>query len=129
MYTPFGERERFISMLRRARTKARTDSVRFVKELFQGRQNVYAEDLYALAKGRGLSKKTVRMVLNGLGYHRKRSGYGASGRYYYRNTNRDWKEELRVFSESELRAWRESEVVSPLSKTEGAETNKSGRGS
>jgi hypothetical protein len=102
MYTPFGERERFIGMLRRARSEASTDSVRFVKEVFQGRQKVYAKDLYALAKSRGLSKKAIRMVLNGLCYHRKRSGYGVSGRYYYQNTNRDWKEELPVFSESEL---------------------------
>ena len=56
LYAPFGERERFIGMLRRARTKAPTDSVRFVKDVFQGREKVYARDLYALAQSRGLSK-------------------------------------------------------------------------
>jgi ParB-like chromosome segregation protein Spo0J len=130
-YAPFEVRERFISMLRRARSKAPTDSVRFVKDVFQGREKVYARHLYALAQGRGLSKKVVRMVLNGLCYHRKRSGYGSSGRYYYRNINRNWKNELPVFSEAELmggqRRNRAAQESGPSEKTEGAKTNTSGK--
>jgi hypothetical protein len=103
MYAPNDVRERFIAMLRRARSKAHTDYVQFVRNVFQGRGKVYARELYALAERRGLSKKSVRMVLRGLCYHRKRSGYGSSGRYYYQNRTRDWKEELPVVSESELR--------------------------
>jgi ParB-like chromosome segregation protein Spo0J len=131
-YTPFGERERFIGTLRRARSKARTDAVRFVKDVFQGREKVYARDLYALAACRGLSKKSVRMVLNGLGYHRKRSGYGSSGRYYYRNINRSWKEELPVLSVSDLRGRQRKgtddlQESDPLRKT-GGERKKTGKG-
>jgi hypothetical protein len=102
MYASNGVRERFIAMLRRARSKAHTDYLQFVRDVFQGRGKVYAKELYALAKRRGLSKKSVRMVLNGLCYPRKRSGYGSSGRYYYRNRNVDWKEELVKVSEAEL---------------------------
>jgi ParB-like chromosome segregation protein Spo0J len=94
---------RKVAMLRRARSKANTDYVEFVRNVFQGRKEVYAKELYALAKRRGLSKKSVLMVLNGFCYHRKRSGYGSSGRYYYRNINIDWKEELVKVSEAELR--------------------------
>jgi ParB-like chromosome segregation protein Spo0J len=102
MYAPNALRERFIAMLRRARSKAHTDYLQFVRDVFQGREKVYAKELYALAKRRGLSKKSVRMVLNGLCYPRKRSGYGSSGRYYYRNRNVDWKEELVKISRVEL---------------------------
>jgi ParB-like chromosome segregation protein Spo0J len=107
MYAPNAVRERFIAMLRRARSKAHTDYVEFVRNVFQGRKEVYAKELYALAKRRGLSKKSVLMVLNGFCYHRKRSGYGSSGRYYYRNINVDWKQELVKVSRAELRGLEE----------------------
>jgi ParB family transcriptional regulator, chromosome partitioning protein len=116
-YAPFEVRERFISMLRRARSKAPTDSVRFVKDVFQGREVVYARDLYALAKSRGVSKGAVQMALKVLGHPRKRKGYWSFGQYYYRNINRDWKEELRIISDSELVGRRQS------ANRAGADTN------
>lgn len=102
MYAPFGVRVQFFGMLRRARCKAHTDVVQFVRDAFQGRGIVYTRDLYALAKGRGLSKKEVVRALKALCYHRKRSGYGARGRWYYLNKNLDWKEELPAIFDSEL---------------------------
>lgn len=108
MYAPNGVRERFFAMLHRARSKAHTDYLQFVRDVFHGRGKVYAKELYALAKRRGLSKKSVRMVLVGLCYPRKRSGYGSSGRYYYRNRTVDWKEELVKVSEAELRGREQS---------------------
>ena len=125
IYMPFGERERFMCMLRRARSKARTNSLQFVKKVFQGRKKVYARDLYALAEAQGLSKTAVRTVLNGLGYHRKRSGYGSAGRYYYRNTNPNWKEEMPVYSESELMGGRKRGIVSRSNEAERAENAES----
>ena len=74
-------------MLRRARSKARTDAVRFVKDVFQGREKVYARDLYALAQSRGLSKNSVRMVLNGVVLSSEAiRDIGSGGRYYYQET-------------------------------------------
>jgi hypothetical protein len=125
MYMPFDERERFICMLRKARGKARTDSLQFVKKVFQGRKKVYARDLYNLAKAQGLSKTTVRMVINGLRYPRKRSGYGSAGRYYYRNINCNWKEEMPLYSESELMGGQQQEIISRWSKAERAEKARS----
>jgi hypothetical protein len=116
-YAPFEVRERFISMLRRARSKAPTESVRFVKDVFQGREVVYARDLYALAKSRGVSKGAVQIALKVLGHPRKRKGYWSFGQYYYRNINRNWKEELRVISDSELVGRRQS------ANRAGADTN------
>lgn len=107
MHAPNEVRERFIAMLRRARSKAHTDYVQFVRNVFQGRGKVYARELYGLAESRGLSKKSVRMVLRALCYPRRRPGYGSSGRYYYQNRNRDWKEELKIVSEAELRGQQE----------------------
>ena len=116
-YAPFEVRERFISMLRRARSKAPTDAVRFVKDVFQGREVVYARDLYALAKSRGVSKGAVQIALKVLGHPRKRQGYWSFGRYYYRNINRNWTNELRAISNSELVGRRQS------ANHAGAETN------
>ena len=104
-------------MLRRARTKARTDSVRLVKDVFQGREKVYARDLYALAKSRGVSKGAVQIALKVLGHPRKRKGYWSFAQYYYRNINRNWKNELKVISDSELVGRRQS------ANHAGAETN------
>jgi hypothetical protein len=124
-YAPIEVRERFIKMLRRTRTKAHTDYVQFVRNVFQGRKTVYARELYALAESRGFSKSAVRMVLKGLCYHRKRSGYGSAGRYYFENINHNWKEELPLYSESELRGGQQREVASRSSKTERAEKTQS----
>ena len=129
MYAPNEVRERFIAMLRRARSKAHTDYLQFVRDVFQWREKVYAKDLYALAKRRGLSKKSVRMVLNGLCYPRKRSGYGSSGRYYYRNRNVNWKEELVKISRVELMAREQgpNDVVADTDKTSRSEEPKEAR--
>ena len=48
-------------------------------------------------------RSRFEMVLIGLCYPRKRSGYGSSGRYYYRNRTVDWKQELVKVSGAELR--------------------------
>jgi ParB-like chromosome segregation protein Spo0J len=100
-HTPFCERERFIAMLRRTRNRTGTDAVQLVKEAFQGREKIYAKDLYGFAKGRCVSKEAVRRTLKGLGYRRKRE-YGTTGPYYYLNTTLYWKGELEAISEAEL---------------------------
>ncbi|MGH6671791.1 MAG: ParB/RepB/Spo0J family partition protein [Xanthobacteraceae bacterium] len=102
-YLPKPERDRFIEMLSRARCKAHRDVHTFVTDVFMGRQNVYAADLYALAKKRGLPKKAVRMIVKYQHHRLKRTRQGRSGPVYYRNSNNDWKNELPKISESELK--------------------------
>jgi ParB-like chromosome segregation protein Spo0J len=101
-YSPFIERERFITMLRRARNATGTDAVSFVKQIFQGREKIYARHLYAFAKSRRMSKDAVRRILSGLGYKRRRDGYGGWGHYLYLNANPFWKRELEAITEAEL---------------------------
>ena len=60
-YTPIEVREQFIEMLRRTRTKARTDYVQFVRNVCQGREKVYARGLYrAGRKPRLLEKRSTK---------------------------------------------------------------------
>lgn len=105
-YLPFADRERFIEMLRRARQRARVDVVEFLSEVFHGRKKISKRDLFEFAATRGFSEDTIRKTLNGLGYKSKREGRGFGARQFFLNRERDWKEQLRVYSDAEIRAAR-----------------------
>jgi ParB family transcriptional regulator, chromosome partitioning protein len=102
-YTPFSERERFIEMLRRAKCEATIDVVSFVQDVFRGRDKVRKHDLFGLAKTRGLSKKAVREAVKLLGYRQKREGHGLGAVWYLWRKALDWKDELKVIKDTELR--------------------------
>jgi ParB family transcriptional regulator, chromosome partitioning protein len=108
MYAPFSEREKFHEMLRRARCKARTDVVKFVLDVFEGRGEVFAKNLYDLAKRRGLTPKSVRAVLKQRCIRRSRSRHDPRVRYL--NPNKNWKNELLAVSRSDLLDIRKPEV-------------------
>lgn len=105
-YLPFAERERFIEMLHRARQRARVDVVEFLSEVFHGREKIGKRDLFEFAATRGFSDDTIRKTLNGLGYKSKREGRGLGARQFFLNRERDWKEQLRLHSDAEIRAAR-----------------------
>jgi hypothetical protein len=105
-YAPFDDRERFIEKLRRAKCKAQVDVVAFLRDVFRGRYEVKKRELYALAKTRGLAKRSVRKTLSELGYPPKRKGDGSSAVWYFRNKDHEWKEQLRTISDAELSAAR-----------------------
>ena len=116
-YLPFRDRERFIEMLRRARCKAQVDVVAFLRDVFRGRSEVGKHDLYAFAATRGLAKGVVRNTIKALGYPAKRKGWGSGAVWYFRNIDRDWKEQLRCIADEELKAAREAQldpVVKPF---------------
>ena len=96
-------------MLSRARCKARVDVVAFVRDAFRGRFEIEKRDVYALAATRGLAKSVDRKVIKGLGYPAKRKGWGSGAVWYFRNTYRDWKEQLRCIADKELAAARQAQ--------------------
>ena len=103
-YAPFSEREQFIEKLRRAKCKARVDVVAFVRDVFRGRQKVEKRALYALAKDKGLAKKTVREVLKLQGYRAKRKGQRSWAVWYFLNQDRNWEGQMRTVSDAKLGA-------------------------
>lgn len=104
-HTPMDVREEFIGMLRRARCHAAIDVAGFIRDIFMGRGSVDCEDLYAFAKTEGLARSAVRKGLKELSYTRmKRKRSGARGKYYYKNKNPDWKDEMPVFKDADIRA-------------------------
>ncbi len=115
-YTPFGERERFLDMLRRAKCKAQVDVVVFVKDVFRGRFEVKKRELFALARARGLSKRAVQKTLKDLSYPEKRKGYASLGVWYFRNNDRDWKMQVPSIQDVELIAAGVSEPDPSLTK-------------
>jgi hypothetical protein len=108
-YTPFGLRQRFMEKLRLARCKAKVDVVAFIKMAFLGWEMIPSEDLYSLAKKRGLSRAAVKNALKELGYSRKRKGHGWGSRWHRRNIDPDWKDQIPAISEKEFRAASEEE--------------------
>jgi ParB-like chromosome segregation protein Spo0J len=110
MYAPFSEREKFHGMLRRARCKAPTDVLKFVRDVFQGRGEVFAKHMYDLAKRRGLTQKSVRAVLKQLCFHRTRPRRDPHSGWRYLNPNQNWKNELPAIPRSELLDIRKPEV-------------------
>ena len=109
-FLPFRDRKRFIEMLKRARCKAQVDVVAFLRDVFRGRPEVGKHDLYAFAATRGLAKGVVRNTIKALGYPAKRKGWGSGAVWYFRNTNLDWKEQLRCIADDELKAAREAQL-------------------
>jgi hypothetical protein len=77
---------------------------------FQGWEKIPSEDLYNLAKRRGLSKAAVKKALKELGYPRKRKGQRWGSQWYHRNTDSDWNEQLRAIHEGEFRAATDAEM-------------------
>lgn len=105
-YLPFADRERFIEMLSRARQRARVDVVEFLSEVFHGREKIGKRDLFEFAATRGFSEDTIRKTLNGLGYKSKHERRGLGARQFFLNREPDWKGQLRLYSDAELRAAR-----------------------
>jgi hypothetical protein len=97
-------RERFIEMLRRARSRARVDVVEFLKEVFHGREKVSKRDLFGFAAIHGIAKSSIQNALKQLGYRTKRKGHGWGAKWFIINPDRHWKEQLPVFSSAELEA-------------------------
>jgi ParB-like chromosome segregation protein Spo0J len=124
MYAPFSEREKFHGMLRRARCKARTDVVKFVRDVFEGRGEVFAKNLYDLAKRRGFSKQPIRAVLKQLCFHRTRSRRRPHSGWRYLNPNQNWKNEIPAISRPELLDIHEPEVSDePAGRSMPVKTN------
>lgn len=97
-------RDEFIGMLRRARCYATPEVVGFIHDIFMGRGRVDCEDLYALAKTKGLAKARVRKALKELSYIRKtQKGSGARGSRYYKNKETDWKDQQPVFKDADIK--------------------------
>jgi ParB-like chromosome segregation protein Spo0J len=67
-FLPSRERERFIEKLRRARRRAPSDIVNFIKEIFQGRPAIKSRQLFGFAIAHGFGRSTIRKALNALGY-------------------------------------------------------------
>jgi hypothetical protein len=103
-HAPFLVREEFTGMLRRARCAARVDLVSFLQDVFRGRKEIYARELYCFAKTKGIQKKALREQLRGSQYRRKKRGSRAGAPWAYLNKDRNWKEHLRIISDDELRS-------------------------
>jgi ParB family chromosome partitioning protein len=104
-YAPNDVRYEFVGMLKRVRCYATTDVVSFIHDIFMGRGSVDCEDLYAFAGAKGLAKAPVRKALKELSYVRKkRKGSGARGSVYYKNKDADWKNQIPVFKDPEIKA-------------------------
>jgi ParB-like chromosome segregation protein Spo0J len=103
-YLPSRDRERFIEMVRRSRCRARVDVVEFLKDVFRGRREVSKPNLFGVAATHGFARGTIRKALKGLGYRTKRKGRGLGAKWFITNPDRDWKEQLHVFSNAELKA-------------------------
>lgn len=108
-YLPFADRERFIEMLHRARQRARVDVVEFLSDVFHGREKIGKRDMFEFAATRGFAEATIRKTLKGLGYKSKRESRGLGARQFFLNPERDWKEQLRIHSDAELRAARRTQ--------------------
>jgi hypothetical protein len=103
-YLPSRDRERFIEMLRRARSRARVDVVEFLKEVFHGREKVSKRDLFGFAAIHVIAKSSIQKALKQLGYRSRRKGHGWGAKWFIINPDRDWKEQLPVFPSAELEA-------------------------
>src|ERR1700733_8996347 len=101
-YLPSRERERFIEKLRRARRRAPSDIVNFIKEIFQGRPAIKSRQLFGFAIAHGFGRSTIRKALNALGY-RYRAGSRAKNRAAkWLNPDRDWERYFPAVSDLEL---------------------------
>jgi hypothetical protein len=103
-YAPFATRTPFIDRLRRAHCAAKGDTVGFIEEIFSGRKQVYARQLYQFAKTKGISKEPLRRHLRALGYRCKKCGPETGAPWAYINKNSEWKEQLKIIKDSELQA-------------------------
>jgi hypothetical protein len=103
-FLPSRDRERFIEMLRRARRRARVDVVEFLKDVFRGRPKISKQDLFGIAATHGFARNTIRNALRGLGYRSKREGWGSGAQWFVINLDRDWKDQLPLFFDAELKA-------------------------
>lgn len=92
-------------MLRRAHCYATADVASFIRDIFMGRGSIDREGLHAVARTKGLAEAAVKKALKELSYAReKRKGSGARGKGYYKNKNADWKDEIPVFRDADIRA-------------------------
>jgi ParB-like chromosome segregation protein Spo0J len=99
-YLPSRERERFMEMLRRARRRAPSDVVNFLKDVFQGRREVKSRDLFGFATAHGFGESTIRKALKALGY---RPGSRSRNRdANWINPDRAWEKYFPAVSEAEL---------------------------
>lgn len=108
-HTPFAVRDQFLEMLRRARCKARADAVNLVKEVFQGREKVSPQKLYAYAKTKGLTKSVIRKALREWGYGRPKKG-SRDAPWYYFNKDANYMNQLKIIEDDELQAALDAEI-------------------
>jgi ParB-like chromosome segregation protein Spo0J len=103
-HAPVPVREEFVDTLLRARCAATADVVSFLQDVFRGRKQIYARELYCFATTKGIQKRALREHLRGSPYRRKKRGSGAGAPWAYLNDDRDWKEHLKIISDDDLRA-------------------------
>lgn len=101
-YLPTCDRERIIDVLRHARKKAPQDVVGFLEEVFRGRDKVRNQDLFGIAATHGFSRTDIRKAAKGLSCRIKRTGVGMGARWFFMNPDRNWKEQLPVFSDATI---------------------------
>ena len=105
-HTPVDVRHEFVEFLLSVRCKSTADISKFIQDVFTGRERIYAQELYAFAESKGITKNTLRRRLKELGYRRgngQRRGEGGAP-WFYRNKNKDWKDEMTIISQEELDA-------------------------
>lgn len=100
----FEVRQQFINTLLRARCYATVDVVTLLKEVFSGRKEIAKNDLYNLARARGLAKDIVREVAKHLGYRSKKKGRRSHTVWYFENVDPNWRRYAVAIPESELKA-------------------------
>jgi ParB-like chromosome segregation protein Spo0J len=103
-YLPTRERERFIEKRRRARRKAPSDVVNFLKEMFQGRLEVKSRSLFGFAIAQGFGKSTIRKTLKARGYRYRAGSRDRDRPAKWVNPDRDWAKHLPGVSDAELAA-------------------------
>lgn len=108
-YLPANDRERFIERIRRAKLKARVDVVKFIQDVFRGREKVSKKDLFSIAAMHGFAASAIRKVLTSLGYKSKREGYGIGAKWLVINPDRLWGNYLPTISDEELAAAAEAQ--------------------
>jgi ParB-like chromosome segregation protein Spo0J len=108
-YLPAYDRERFIEQIRRAKLKARVDVVKFIQDVFRGREKVSKQDLFGIAAMHGFASSTIRKALTSLGYRSKRKGHGIGAKWFVINPDRLWDKYLPAFSDAELTAAAEAQ--------------------
>ena len=96
-------RGRFINEVLRGTSGYDLDeAAALVKSAFCGRKNILVQDLLRLGEKHGFHKKVIRTVVRHLGYRKKRLDWNRHHPWSYINTDRFWKDKVKLISSKEF---------------------------